>query len=111
MDSDAREPVKQAARDTVIRIKAQVSYQTTAGTSERGPGGQGGPTTDARGRLVFLTKDLTKNSITWSRGDRIIKIGVSTVEHYLSRRENAAHNGGHSELQMWDFVDHDPVKK
>lgn len=110
MDDDAREPVKQARRDISIKLKAQVSYSRTAGTSFF-QGGQGGPSTDAKGHLVFLTKTLRKKGITFARGDRIITIGGKVVEHYFDEKERAGHNDGTPGLEVWEFTDYDPVKK
>ena len=110
MDDDAREPIKQARRKTEIKIKAQVSYSTTTGTSFF-QGGQGGPSGNTSGHLVFLTRILLKKGYVFVRGDRIKSIGGKSVEHYFDAKDLAGHNRGSSELEVWDFIDYDPLKK
>ena len=110
MDDDAREPVKQARRTTDVKLKAQVSYSRTRGTSFF-EGGQGGPSTDAAGHLVFLKKTLKKKGLTFVRGDRITSIGGKAKEHYFNKEEDAGHNDGTSGLEIWNFIDYDPLKK
>lgn len=109
MNDHAREPVKQAARTVSVRLKAQVSYsKTIANAFFRG--GQGGISPETSGHLVFLTRDIARAGVTFEQGDRITEIGRRAVEYYFDEREDAGHNRGEAELQVWNFIDHNPTK-
>jgi len=106
-DTEAREPVQQAARSTVVVLPGQVKY----GSSDDQTPSSGGPREEERGYVLFRKRDLDSESVTLRVNDRITQIG--NVEHdcYITRLEPLGHypSYGHT-LVKAHFADRQPAK-
>lgn len=108
-DEDAREPIQQAARTTVVILKGQVRWtgqfdkeSTDAGIKE-----------NESGYVLFRTTDLSAQSITLQVNDRVAQIGGRDMDSYLTRLEWLGHypevNG--PTLVKAYFADRQPSKQ
>ena len=109
-DELTREPIKQVSRLSEVCCSAQVSWGRSFDRSFAA-GGQGGPTNDAAGYLVFEISELTEKCIVLKAGDRVKTIGGIASDVYLKRTTYAGHHKGRPWLVLWDFQDYAPQKE
>lgn len=105
-DDDAREAIRDAARPEVKKLSAQVSWSVKDDPAPE----KMGISEETRGYLLFKKKDLSGESVTINRGDKISKIGHDTVELYVLGLTPAGHypdQGGATLLQAY-FGDRNP---
>lgn len=107
-DEDAREPIQQAARATVVTVKGQAKY----GTAQEAEYEAGGLRQGERGYVLFREKDLSAASLTLNINDRFTKIGRVDHDVYISRLEPLGHYGRHggNTLVKAYFADRQPSK-
>lgn len=106
MDDNAREPIKKVKRSEALNLRAQVVRSKFF--SERfQEGGQGGPTDENRGYMIFDLSELATAGVTLQRGDKITSIGGVAMSAYLSKREHFGVHQGRSTLEVWDYEDRD----
>lgn len=97
------------ARDVTKTIEAQVAFPDT---DQRPMYSQLGVDEQARGYLVVRYSDMQSLGITLKRGDKIIKLGNTTVEYFLlhGNGDPAAHFssiGGFTLVRLY-FSDREP---
>jgi len=86
-DDEAREPIQQATRSTVVTIPGQVKY----GSSREASFHLGGLRENERGYVLFRQVDLDALSVTLKINDRIVKIGQIVQSADISRIEPVGH--------------------
>ena len=105
-DDDAREAIRTVARTAVKKLNAQISWSVKDDPNPE----KMGISEETRGYLLFKKKDLSGESVTISRGDKISKIGHDIVELYVTGLIPVGHypdQGGASLLQAY-FGDRNP---
>lgn len=107
-DSNAREPVQQAARKTTITLYGQVDYQSSRDRKYTTYGYQD----DEVGYVLFRQLDLDSSNITIQIGDRITKIGYIEHDAYITRLQPTGHypEFGNTLLKCY-FSDKQPTKQ
>lgn len=107
-DTDAREPVQQAARKTVVTIPGQASYGSRADLKFSA----GGPQEGEDGFITFRKLDLDARSITLHVNDRIVKVGAVVHDAYITRIQPMGHYPEfNSTLVRAYFSDRQPSKQ
>ena len=109
MDEDAREPVQHAARESSVTVPGQTRWVSAM---EARPG-RSGVAEDERGYVVFRAVDLTAESVTLARGDRISKIGLEDCDVYITRIQPEGHypdQGGATLFKAY-FGDRQPSRQ
>jgi len=108
-DDEAREPIQQATRSSVVTIPGQVKY----GSSREASFHLGGLRENERGYVLFRQVDLDAQSVTLKINDRIVKIGQITQSADITRIEPMGHypdQNGASLIRVY-FSDRAPSKQ
>ena len=108
-DHDAREPIVQAARKTIVVVPGQVNWGTQKGLEPS----KAGPREGASGYVLFRHTDLTVAGLTLEDNDRFAKLGNVDTDLYVDRLEHTAHYGdqGGPTLVKAYFSDRAPAKQ
>lgn len=108
-DHDAREPIMQAARETIVVVPGQVNWGTQKGLEPS----KVGPREDASGYVLFRYVDLVAVGVVLEDNDRIAKMGNVDTDVYISKLEPEGHypdQGGPTLVKAF-FVDRQPAKQ
>lgn len=107
-DDDAREPIQQAARATVVELPGQVKYGSSKDESYHAGGRREGE----RGYVLFRQRDLDSASVTLAVDDRIKKVGNVDHDSYITRLEPTGHYPAYGNtLVKAHFADRQPSKQ
>ena len=108
-DPDAREPIQQAERASVVVVPGQVSWGTQLGLEPQ----KAGPREGATGYVLFRYTDLTAAGVTLEDNDRFAKLGNVETDVYISKLEPCGHykdQGGPTLVKAY-FSDRQPAKQ
>lgn len=108
-DPDAREPIMQAARKTIVVVPGQVNWGTQKGLEPQ----KAGPREGATGYVLFRHTDLTAAGLTLEDNDRFAKLGNVETDVYIDRLEHEGHypdQGGPTLVKAY-FSDRAPAKQ
>jgi len=105
-DGDAREAIRTVARTAVKKLNAQISWSVKDDPNPE----KMGISEETRGYLLFKKKDLSGESVTINRGDKISKIGYDIVELYVTGLTPVGHypDQGGASLLIAYFGDRNP---
>ncbi len=108
-DPDAREPIFQASRKTIVVVPGQVNWGTQLGLEST----KAGPREGAAGYVLFRRVDLDAASITLEDNDRFARLGNVDCDLYVDRLEHEGHypdHGGPTLVKAY-FSDRQPAKQ
>lgn len=108
-DPDAREPIFQASRKTVVVVPGQVNWGTQKGLEPS----KVGPREGASGYVLFRHVDLTAAGIALEDNDRFARLGNVDCDLYVDRLEHEGHypSAGGPTLVKAYFSDRQPAKQ
>lgn len=108
-DEDMRAPVQQAAREVVVQVQGQISWESEMKFEPS----SGGPKERADGYVLFRFIDLNALSITLRQGDRFVKLGNIETDLYLAALEPTGHwpDQGGATMVKAHFTDRQPSRQ